>query len=113
MMTQAISFAVTVERHEPSGAFVARCGDFEGKIGIGLTEDEAVADLRAHVLRPTPEPIRPYPPGTNPWVAAIGTLPDDELTAEWKRVIQERRNVYDDREPEREYSPCTSSARLS
>lgn len=101
-MNHTIQFEVTVERHEPSGAFVARCADFPGKIGIGLTEEEAVADLRADVPRPRPEPIRPYQPGTNPWVAAIGTLPDDELTQEWKRIIQERRNVYDDRELERE-----------
>jgi hypothetical protein len=101
-MTASISFDVTVERHEPSGAFVARCADFPGKVGIGLTEAEAVADLRAHVLRPTPEPIQLQPAGVNPWVAAIGTLPNDELTDEWKRIIRERRDVYDDLELSRE-----------
>jgi hypothetical protein len=102
-MPHTISFEVTVERHEPSGAFVARCVAFPGKVGIGLTEDEAVADLRVFALIPVPPlPFRPSASEVNPWVAAIGTLPNDEVTAEWKRIIQERRDVYDDSEPGRE-----------
>ncbi len=94
MMTQAISFPVTVERHEPSGAFVARCGDFEGKIGIGLTEDEAVADLRAHVLRPTPEPIRPVGHTGNPWADLAEAFRDTPLD-EWRQELAERRRELD------------------
>ena len=100
-MTASISFDVTVEPHEPSGAFVARCGDFPGKVGIGLTEAEAVAQLRAHVLRPTPRPILPLSPGRNPWEALPGLYPNDELTQEWERIVRERREVYDTAEPER------------
>ena len=100
-MRQIISFEVTVERHAESGAFVARCTDFPRKVGIGLTEEEAVADLRAHVLRPTPQPILPHPPGTNPWAILPGLYPNDELTQEWERIVRERHDVYDDPEPER------------
>lgn len=99
-MNLKLEFDVTVERHEPSGAFVARSADFPGKVGIGLTEDEAVADLRARMpaqfLQPLPPPDR-----TVPWYLSAPPMPDDELTAEWKRIIQERRDVYDDHEPER------------
>ena len=100
-MPHSISFDVTVEPHPPSGAFVARCGDFPGKVGIGPTEEEAVADLRAHVLRPPPEPILPHPSGTNPWAILPGLYPNDELTQEWERIVRERRDVYDDPEPDR------------
>jgi hypothetical protein len=98
-MTTTIQFDVTVEKHEPSGAFVARSAEFSSKIGIGLTEDESVADLRAHVLRPAPQPLRPPHPAT-PWYLSAPPLPDDELTAEWKRILQERRTRTTTSEPE-------------
>ncbi len=99
-MTQTIQFDVTVERHEPSGAFVATCADFPRKSGIGQSEAEAVADLRRWMPHQFLQPIPP-PTAGNPWFASVGRLPDDELTAEWKRIIQEKRDVYDDPQPER------------
>jgi len=99
-MTTSISFDVTVERHEPSGAFVATCPDFPRKSGIGQTEDEAVADLKRRMPAQFLQPLPPLD-RTVPWYLSAPPLPDDELTAEWKRIIQERRNVYDDHEPER------------
>lgn len=95
-MPHAISFEVTVERHEPSGAFVARCADFPGRVGIGLTEDEAVADLRVFVLTPVP-PLPPVPTPTsgNPWEAVIGTWKDDPLIDEWRKCVEEYREAKD------------------
>ena len=101
-MNQTIQFDVTVERHEPSGAFVATCAEFPRKSGIGATEEEAVADLRARMPTQFLQPMPPVQPAVNPWLAAVGTLPDDDLTAEWKRIIQEQRDVYDTPEPERD-----------
>ena len=100
-MTVSISFDVTVEVHEPSGAFVARAADFPGKVGIGTTEAEAVADLRQRLPQPFLQPIS-SPSTVGPWYFAAPPLPDDELTAEWKRIIQERRDVFDTAEPERD-----------
>lgn len=93
-MNPVIQFEVTVERHEPSGAFVARCADFPKKIGIGLTEDEAVADLRAHVLRPTPEPIRPVGNTGNPWADLAEAFRGTPLD-EWREELAERRREMD------------------
>jgi hypothetical protein len=95
-MTQAISFDVTVERHEPSGAFVARCSDFPRKIGIGLTEEEAVADLRAFILAPMPPlPAVPTPATGNPWAEVAGTMKGHPLLAEWKQALEEYRAAKD------------------
>lgn len=100
-MTQTISFEVTVERHEPSGAFVAKCADFPRKVGIGLTEEEAVADLRARMPQQFLQPLPPPPAGVNPWQRLPGLYPNDDLTQEWEQIVRERRDVYDDPEPER------------
>lgn len=100
-MTTTISFEVTVERHEPSGAFVARCINFPRKSGIGLTEDEAVADLKRRLPEPFLQPLPPHPPGTDPWAILPGLYPNDELTQEWEQLVRERRDVYDDTEPAR------------
>jgi hypothetical protein len=99
VMNLKLEFDVTVTRHE-SGAYLAGCDDFPRKVGIGDTPEEALADLRARVLRPVLQPIRPPAVGV-PWYLSVPPLPDDELTAEWKRIIQERRDVYEDAEPER------------
>lgn len=95
-MKLTIEFDVTVEVHEPSGAFVARCGDFPGKVGIGLTEAEAVADLRVVVLTPVP-PLPTVPPPTtgNPWEAVIGTWKDNPLIDEWRKGVEEYRAARD------------------
>jgi hypothetical protein len=99
-MTATISFEVTVDRHEPSGAFVARSADFPRKVGIGLTEEEAVAELRAHILRPVLQPISPPSPAGNPWAAFADAFRDTPLLAEWKQELVERRQAVDpDREP--------------
>ena len=100
-MTQTIQFEVIVERHEPSGAFVATCADFPRKSGVGPTEAEAVADLRAKMPEQFLQPIPPPEHSSNPWLADVGRLPTDELTAEWKRIVQERRDVSDS-EPARD-----------
>jgi hypothetical protein len=101
-MTQTIQFEVAVERHEASGAFVARCADFPGKIGIGLTEDEAVADLRVAVLTPVPPlPTIPTPATGNPWHEVIGTWKGDPLMDEWRKAVEEYRERKD-REEEME-----------
>ncbi len=91
-MTASITFDVTVEVHEPSGAFVAKCADFPGKVGIGTTEAEAVADLRAFVLTPVPPPPTvPQPTTGNPWEAVIGTWKDDPFIDEWRKALEEYR----------------------
>ena len=91
-MIASISFDVAVEVHEPSGAFVARCGDFPGKVGFGLTEAEAVADLRVAVVTPTPSlPTVPPPAAGNPWEAVIGSWKDDPLIDEWRKAVDEYR----------------------
>lgn len=95
-MTLKLEFDVTVERHEPSGAFVARCADFPGKVGIGLTEAEAVADLRVFVLTPVPPlPTVPTPATGNPWHEVIGTWKNDPLIAEWRKAVEEYREAKD------------------
>lgn len=99
-MKLTIQFELTVERHEPSGAFLAPCPEFPGKSGYGLTEEEAVAHLRARMPAAPLRPL-PTPPTTVPWYLSARPLPDDEFSAEWKRIIQERRDVYEDTEPER------------
>ena len=99
-MTQTIQFEVTVERHEPSGAFVATCAEFPRKSGIGTTPEEAVAHLRERMPQPFLQPLPP-PSNTNPWARLPGLYPNDELTQEWERIVRERRDVYDDTEPER------------
>jgi hypothetical protein len=99
-MTQAITFQVTVERHEPSGAFVARCADFQGKVGIGDTSDEAVSELRAHILRPVLQPIRPVVQKGNPWADLAEAFRDTPLLVEWKEELAERRRLSADAERE-------------
>jgi hypothetical protein len=93
-MPHTISFDVSVERHEPSGAFVARCADFPRKIGIGVTAEEAVTALRAHLLRPPPEPIRPVGPGGNPWAELAEAFRDTPLD-EWRQEMADRRRQAD------------------
>jgi hypothetical protein len=95
-MTASIWFDVTVERHEPSGAFVARCADFPGKVGIGLTEAEAVADLRVFILTPVPPlPPPPTPSTGNPWADVAGTLKGHPLLDEWRKCVEEYREAKD------------------
>ena len=93
-MNLKLEFDVTVERHEPSGAFVARCVDFPGKVGIGLTEEEAAANLRAHVLRPPPQPILPVVNTVNPWAELAEAFRDTPLD-EWRQELAERRRQLD------------------
>jgi hypothetical protein len=99
-MNLKLEFDVTITRHE-SGAYLAACDDFPRKVGIGDTPEDALAHLRSLALRPVLQPIRPHPPGTDPWAILPGLYPNDELTQEWERLVRERRDVYDDPEPER------------
>ncbi len=98
-MNLKLEFDVTITQHE-SGAYLAACAEFPRKVGIGDTPEEAVAHLRAFVLRPVLQPIRPPTPAV-PWYLSVPPLPDDELTAEWKRVILDQRDTTDHSEPER------------
>ncbi len=93
--TLKLEFDLTITQHE-SWMFLAASEDFPRKVGIGDTPAEAVAHLRALVLRPVLQPI----PAT-PWYLSVPPLPDDELTAEWRRVIHERWDMSEDSEPER------------
>jgi len=99
-MNLKLEFDVTVTQHE-SGAFLASCEEFPRKVGIGDTPEEALSELRAHILRPVLQPLRPLPPTANPWEHLPGLYPNDELTQEWERIVRERRDVYDTHEPER------------
>lgn len=68
-MNHYIQFAVTIERHEASGACVARCADFPGKTGVGATEEEAVAHLRARMPAPPPSGRSPLPRPASPGIS--------------------------------------------
>ncbi len=95
-MNLKLEFDVTVERHEPSGAFVARCADFPDKVGIGLTEEEAVTDLRVFVTTPVPSiPAVPAATTGNGWEAVIGTWKDNPLLDEWRKAVEEYREAKD------------------
>ena len=95
-MNLKLEFDVTVERHEPSGAFVARCADFPGKVGIGLTETEALDDLRVFVLAPVPPlPTVPPPATGNPWAEVAGTMKGHPLLEEWRKAVEEYREAKD------------------
>ncbi len=81
---------ITVEA-TAGGRFIARA---ELKLEAeGATAEEAVANLQAEVQ---PAPAPPLQPMTmsdqpNPWVAMVGWLPDDELTAAWRQAMADRR----------------------
>ena len=86
MTTILTRVPVTVEK-TAAGRFVARAE------AEGSTAEEAVAKLQAEV-QPVPAP--PLQPMTmsdqpNPWVAMVGWLPDDELTAAWRQAMADRR----------------------
>jgi hypothetical protein len=94
-MNLKLEFDVTITQHE-SGAYLASCEEFQGKVGIGDTPELAVADLRAFVLTPVP-PIPPIPMATsgNPWEAVIGTWKDNPLLDEWRKAVEEYREAKD------------------
>ena len=95
-MTASISFEVAVEPHEPSGAFVARAADFPGKVGIGTTEAEAVADLRQRLPQPFLQPMSsPAPAGMNPWAALAEAFRHTPNLDEWRQEMADRRREAD------------------
>lgn len=103
-MNLKLEFDVTLTQHE-SGAYLASCAEFPGKVGIGDTPEQALADLKAFVLTPVPPlplPAAPTPAGGNPWLEVIGTWKGDPLIDEWRRAVEEYREAKDrEEEPER------------
>ncbi len=94
-MNMKLEFDVTLTQHE-SGAYLASCEEFPGKMGIGDTPEQAVADLRAFVLTPVP-PIPPVPAATtgSGWEAVIGTWKDNPFFDEWRKAVEEYREAKD------------------
>lgn len=99
-MNLKLEFDVTVTQHE-SGAFLASCEDFPRKVGIGDTPEEALNELRAHILRPVLQPITPPLTTANPWADLAEAFRDTPLLNEWREELMDRRrqSVDAEREP--------------
>ena len=82
--------------------FIARAGDFPHE-AEGRTAEEAVAKLQTAaggVTITLPE----TPPGGNPWLAVVGMWKDTdpELIAEWRKAIEENRQLQEEEDRLRE-----------
>jgi len=79
----------------PDGrGFRAKAGDPFSLSAEGPTRDEAIRCLRAQLngrLRAGAEILPMELPSSNPWTDLAGFLPDDELTREWMRTLEENR----------------------